>query len=65
VEKKTFQREQNLIFDFFLQKKNQKSNFALSTPSGGVTFSTHLICSSTTFQSNFLFELGTKELEGR
>jgi hypothetical protein len=30
--KKTFQRAQNLIFDFFLQKKNQKSNFALSAP---------------------------------
>jgi hypothetical protein len=30
--KKTFQRELNLIFDFFLQKKNQKSNLALSAP---------------------------------
>jgi hypothetical protein len=30
--KKTFQREINLIFDFFLQKKNQKSNLSLSAP---------------------------------
>jgi hypothetical protein len=31
-EKKTLQREKKLIFDFFLQKKNQKSTFSLSTP---------------------------------
>jgi hypothetical protein len=36
--KKTFQREKNLIFDFFLQKKNQKSNFSLSAPLFGAKY---------------------------